>query len=202
MDTAAALHAHEHRAILGAQGRKQHLAGGRCRGADDDLLARAGMARRGEPATVVRVHGDFHRPVWSASHAQDPRCEARDIDAQPARAAGGARQLAVFGALPAVGRQASRRRRSGGGVAAVVEGDGLLRVRAPLSSHSARATSAALRFTPRSTASPASAPRWSHGKVHLSLVTHSSRPNLEAPSMQRRRLGRPRYCRSASNPAS
>ena len=66
-----------------------------------------------------------------AGRAQDPRCEARDIDAQPARAAGGTRQQAVFGALPAVGRQGSGRRRSSGGVAAVVEGDGLLRVRAP-----------------------------------------------------------------------
>ena len=125
---AAALHAHEHRTILGAQGRKQHVARGLA-GADDDMLARTGMATRGEQATVVRVHGNFHS-LPGAGRFQDPRCEARDIDAQPARTAGGARQLAVFSALPAVGRQASGRRRSGGGVAAVVEGYGLLRVRA------------------------------------------------------------------------
>jgi len=77
-------------------------------GADDNLLGWTGVARRGERATVVRVHGDFHG-LPGAGCAQDPRCEARDIDAQPARAAGGARQLAVFGALPAVGRQGSGR---------------------------------------------------------------------------------------------
>ena len=57
---AAALHAHEHRAILGAQGRKQHALSCRTRQSDDDLLARAGVAPRGERATVAREHGDFH----------------------------------------------------------------------------------------------------------------------------------------------
>ena len=129
--TAATLHVHENRAILGAKGRKQHAHAVGLDAADDDLVARAGVARRGEPAAGVRVHLDDFHVLAVADRAQDPRCEARDIDAQPARAAGGTRQQAVFGALPAVGRQGSGRRRSSGGAAAVVEGDGLLRVRAP-----------------------------------------------------------------------
>ena len=146
---AATLHAHEHRAILGAQGREQHATVAAFEITDDDLLARASWPRCGEPATVAREHGDFH-PA-GADRAQGPRCEGRDIDTQPARAAGGTRQLAVSGALPAVARQSSGRRRSGGGVAAVVEGHRLLRVRAPhqRTQRQGRERHAALHAAPR-----------------------------------------------------
>ncbi len=79
---AATLHVHEHRAILGAKGRKQRAHAAELDAADDDLLARAGMARRGERAAGARVTrrllspgGGWPRPgsaVRSARH----RCAA------------------------------------------------------------------------------------------------------------------------------
>ena len=99
-------------------------------GADDDLVARAGVARRGEPAAGVRVHVDFHVPRLLAAPRIRGAKGATSMRSQHGLPAARGSRPSSARCQPSAGRAAGVVG-SGSGVAAVVEGDGLLRVRAP-----------------------------------------------------------------------